>query len=262
VPNDIDYSFGKGKISYYAKNDTIDMAGSFMDIIIGGFSNDNVADNAGPKIELFMNDTLFRKGGITDANPDLLAIIDDPGGINTTGSGIGHDIVAYIDGERNNSFVLNNYFENDFNSYRKGKIIYNIGTLAAGNHSLTLKAWDNFNNSSEETLLFSVEEGGVFVLKNLINYPNPVTNGTKISAEHNRPGKELDVTISIFSLNGKIIRTIRQKVSPEGYRLPPLTWDGNADGGKRAGRGIYYYRVTVTTAGGERASSAGKLIIL
>ncbi len=262
VPNDIDYAFGNGKISYYARNDSVDMTGSFMDIIVGGFSNENNSDKAGPKIRLFMNDTLFRKGGITDADPYLLAIIEDPGGINTTGSGIGHDIVAYIDGDRNNSFVLNNYFENDFDSYSKGRVFYNIGPLVEGNHSLTLKAWDNFNNSSEEILLFSVEEGGAFVLRDLINYPNPVTNGTKISAGHNRPGEDLDVTVSIFSINGGMIRTIRQKVSSGGYRLPPLNWDGNTDSGKRAGRGIYYYRVTVSTAGGERASAAGRLIIL
>ena len=122
-----------------------------------------------------MNDTLFRNGGITDKNPRMLAIIEDNGGINTTGSGIGHDLTAYLDNDQNNSFVLNNYFENDFDNYMKGRIVYGLSDLTTGNHSLTLKAWDNFNNSSEETILFLVETDGKFILKNLINYPNPVT---------------------------------------------------------------------------------------
>ena len=121
VPRDIDYSFGTGKISYYANDYNEDMNGSFTDIIVGGFSNTALTDTAGPDIKLYMNDTLFRNGGITDNNPRLLAIIEDKGGINTTGSGIGHDLTGFLDNDRNRSFVLNNYFENDFDNYKRGK---------------------------------------------------------------------------------------------------------------------------------------------
>ena len=51
-----------------------------------------------------MNDTLFRNGGITDKNPILLAIMEDKGGINTTGSGIGHDLTGYLDNDRSNHY--------------------------------------------------------------------------------------------------------------------------------------------------------------
>ena len=51
--------------------------------------------------------------------------------------------------------------------------MYNLSGLSEGSHSLTLKAWDNFNNSSEKSILFLVESGEKFILKNLINYPNP-----------------------------------------------------------------------------------------
>jgi hypothetical protein len=262
VPNDIDYKFGNGKISYYAGNDSLDMAGSFNDIIVGGFSNENITDKTGPDIELYMNDTLFMEGGITDNNPELLAIVEDSGGINTTGSGIGHDIIAFIDNDRNNYFVLNNYFENDFNNYSRGSVLYKIGPLDEGSHTLTFKAWDNFNNSSEKTIHFMVEDGGRFVIKNLLNFPNPVINSTSISAEHNRPGEELDVIIRIFSLNGTMIKEIETTVTSSGYKLPPVEWDGNSDGGKRAGRGIYPYTVTITTDKGERAIASGRILIL
>jgi len=68
-----------------------------------------------------MNDTLFRDGGITDSNPRLLAIINDQAGINTTGSGIGHDLTGFLDNDPDRSFVLNSYFENDFDNYMKRK---------------------------------------------------------------------------------------------------------------------------------------------
>ena len=144
---------------------TEDMNGSFSDIIVGGFMQSLIADNDGPEIKLIYNDTLFRNGGITDNNPRLLAIIKDKDGINTTGSGIGHDLTGYLDNDPNSSFVLNNYFENDFDNYMKGRINYDLSGLTEGIHYLTVKAWDNFNNSSEKTISFEVETGDKFVLR-------------------------------------------------------------------------------------------------
>jgi hypothetical protein len=262
VPRDIDYSFGSGKISYYANDDTADMNGSFTDIIVGGFSRNTSADNTGPDIKLYMNDTLFKNGGITDSNPTLLAIIKDSDGINTSGSGIGHDLTGYLDNDPDNYFVMNSYFENDFNNYMEGRLKYNFSGLTQGSHSLTLKAWDNYNNSSEKTILFQVVTGERFLLKNLLNYPNPFFRETNISLEHNRPDNELNVTIKIFSMDGRIIKIIKTSVMAAGYILPPVIWDGNDEGGKRTGKGMYPYTVTITTGTGETARAAGRMIIL
>jgi hypothetical protein len=262
VPRDIDYSFGSGKISYYANDDKEDMNGSFSNIIVGGFSKILPNDTEGPDISLFMNDTLFRDGGMTDSNPRLLAILSDRGGINTTGSGIGHDLTGYLDNEPNKSFVLNSYFENDFDNYMKGRLNYNLSGLSEGSHSLTLKAWDIYNNSSEKTILFRVVSGEKFQLKNLLNYPNPFFTETSISLEHNRPDNELNVVINIFNINGKIIRILRTNVASAGYILPPVSWDGNDAGGRKCGKGIYPYSVTIISGKGETARASGRMIIL
>jgi len=262
VPRDINYSFGTGKISYYAYDNKEDMNGCFNNIIVGGFVNTALTDTSGPDIKLFMNDTLFRNGGITDKNPRLLAVIEDAGGINTTGSGIGHDLTGFLDKDMNGTFILNNYYVNDFDNYKRGKIEYNLSGLSEGSHSLTIKAWDNFNNSSEKSILFLVESGEKFILKNLINYPNPFLGETSITGEHNRPDSELDVVINIYSLNGRIIKIIKTTVPSTGYALPPVVWDGNDEGGNRVGRGIYPYSVTISTDTGETAKASGRMIIL
>jgi hypothetical protein len=264
VPRDINYTFGNGKISYYAFENNDDMNGSFNNIIVGGFSSTAVFDTSGPVISLFLNDTLFRNGGITDKNPRLLAIIEDKGGINTSGSGIGHDITGYLDKEITRSIVLNNYYTNDFDNYSRGSISYNLTDLATGSHSITVKAWDNFNNSTEETISFLVEDEDKFILKNLINYPNPFFTETNITGEHNRPDTELEVTINIFNLSGRIIKIIRTRVLSTGYSIPPVTWDGNDDSGRRVGKGIYPYSVIikVSEGTGETARASGRMIIL
>ncbi len=262
VPRDIDYTFGNGKISYYASDQIKDMQGYYSDIIVGGFTNSAINDNTGPEIQLYMNDTLFRNGGITDSNPRLLAIIEDNGGINTTGSGIGHDLTGFLDDDPNSSFVLNNYFENDIDNYTRGKIIYDLSGLAKGSHKLTLKAWDNYNNSSENSILFVVETDGKFIIKNLMNYPNPFINETTISAGHNRPDNDMEIIIRIFSLNGGLIKTLRGTANSGGYAIPPIVWDGLNDGGERVSSGVFIYTLSLTSDKGESAIASGRMIIL
>ncbi|HKK43047.1 MAG TPA: type IX secretion system sortase PorU, partial [Bacteroidales bacterium] len=262
VPRDINYSFGNGKISYYASDGKEDMNGEFENVVVGGFADNVSGDTTGPDIKLYMNDTLFRDGGITDSNPELLAIISDSGGINATGSGIGHDITAWLDDDPSGAIVLNNYFDNEFDNYTKGKVIYNYTELSRGTHKLTLKAWDNFNNSSVNSVYFVVETGNKFILNNLLNYPNPFFGSTTITAEHNKPDTNLDILITIYNLVGKMIKIIKTSSPSSGYNLPPVTWDGNDDGGHRVARGIYPYVVTVTTSDGETARVSGRMIIL
>lgn len=262
VPRDINYSFGNGKISYYARDESRNMNGSYNNIIVGGFAGSTIVDTTGPMIKLFLNDSLFRDGGLAGRNPILLAFIEDPGGINTTGSGIGHDLTGFLDEDRNRTFVLNSYYVNDFDNYRKGRITYSIFELEEGVHSFTLKAWDNFNNSSEETIRFVVGNEGKFVLKDLFNYPNPFMGETNISAQMNRPGKMMEISLDIISLNGRVIRSIKTSSMPYGYVLSPVLWDGTDNGGNRVAPGMYPYTITVTSESGETARASGRMIIL
>jgi hypothetical protein len=262
VPRDIDYTFGSGKISYYASNNKEDMNGSFSNIIVGGFLNSFLTNNRGPKINLYMNDTLFKNGGLTDSNPTLLAILSDTDGINTTGTGIGHDLTGILDNDNDHPLILNSYFEDDFNNYMKGSVKYSLTGLSEGYHTITVKAWDNFNNSSEKTISFQVVTGEKFLVRNLFNYPNPFMNETNISLEHNRPDNELEVTINIYNIDGRIIRILKTKIGSTGYTLPPVLWDGKDEGGRKVGRGTYLYTVTVITGNGETARASGRMIIL
>jgi hypothetical protein len=262
VPRDIDYSYGSGKISMYASALNQDSHGVVNTIKVGGFSNTVAYDTSGPVIRLFMNDTLFRDGGITDTNPTLLALISDPSGINTTGTGIGHDLITYIDDKRSETVILNNYFENDLGSYTKGSLRFNLYGLKRGDHKILVKAWDNFNNSNSEVLQFLVETDKGLLLNNLINYPNPFTESTSFVLEHNRPGLRVDITIDIFGSDGRFIKKIISDQETTGYRLEPILWDGVDNRGNRITRGIYIYKVTIKTEGGESSSQSGRMVIL
>ena len=262
VPKDIAYQYGLGRISYYAENGSADAAGHFENFFIGGSSASAKADATGPDVKLYMNDTKFVFGGTTNENPVLYAIVKDSSGINTVGNGIGHDLLASIDGNSQKTTLLNDYYQADLNSFRSGTIRYPFHNLSEGKHVLSLKVWDVYNNSSQVTTEFVVANNAVLALKHVLNYPNPFTTSTKFYFENNRCCEQLDVQIQVFTVSGKLVKSINSKVTAEGFRPDPIEWDGKDDFGDQIGRGVYVYHLKVKSADGNTADKFEKLVIL
>ena len=262
VPKDISYNFGEGKISYYASNNQEDANGSTSKLIIGGSNPNASSDEQGPEIELFLNDESFVYGGMTDRNPILLAKLRDEQGINTVGNGIGHDIVAILDGNTEDAFVLNEFYEADLDNYQSGQVNFPFKDLTEGKHTITLKAWDVANNSSETTIEFNVVEDREIAIDNLVNYPNPFTTNTEFIFQHNQPGIPLDVRLEIFTVSGKLVKSIDEVVVSEGFLARNIRWNGRDDFGDRIGKGVYVYKIKVRSRNGSVTEKFEKLVIL
>ena len=262
VPRDIAYNYGIGRISYYAENGNEDANGYYEKAYIGGTSTNHPTDVTGPDAKLYLNDTKFVFGGMTNENPDLYSILKDENGINTVGNGIGHDLTAILDGNTTNSIILNDYYQSDLNSYKSGSVRYPFSSLTEGNHTLKLKVWDVYNNSSETYTEFVVSKSAELALNHVLNYPNPFTTHTQFYFEENQCCQLLDVQIQIFTISGKIVKTIDKFVNAEGFRSEPIDWDGRDDFGDKIGRGVYIYRVKVKNSLGSTAEKIEKLVIL
>jgi len=261
VPRDIAYQYDFGRISYYASDSVTDASGSFKDIVVGGFQEGIIMDQQGPHIDLFMNDDRFVSGGITDENPMLFARITDENGINTLGNGIGHDIVAILDNASDHPLILNDYYQAETNTFTTGEINFPFSNLTPGLHTLTLKAWDVFNNSSVAYTEFVVKPSTSFTLGEVMNYPNPFSDETFFTFEHNQPEKTMDVSIDIFDLSGKKMKTITGTNFAGGYKANAIQWNGASDNGSLLRSGMYIYRITATTADGQQQHGSGKLAI-
>jgi hypothetical protein len=262
VPRDIVYAVGNGKISYYAHDDVRDAAGIDTVLIGGGGQLDsNSIDNDDPLVEVFIDDETWISGDFTDRNPDLLVKLFDENGINTVGSGVGHDIVAVLDEDTQNGIVLNDFYESELNSYQRGEVFYPLEEIEPGTHSIRVKAWDVFNNSGEGYTEFVVADGADLALDHVLNYPNPFTTNTRFMFEHNRKGDVLDVRIEIFTVSGKVVKTLQQTEVSTGRRVE-IAWDGLDDYGDRLGRGVYIYRVTLKDSSGEKVDEYQKLVLL
>lgn len=262
VPKDIAYNYAAGRISYYAENSVSDANGFSTDFIVGGSAENVANDEQGPQVNLFMNDENFVTGGMTDENPVLLAKVFDENGINTVGNGIGHDITAVLDANTDDAIVLNDFYESDLDTYKSGSVTYPFSKLDQGTHTLTFKIWDVYNNSSELTLDFVVVEAAELALSHVLNYPNPFTTNTSFYFEHNQVCEWMDVQVQVFTVSGKLVKTINNIVYTSGFKADPIEWDGKDDFGDNIGRGVYVYRVKVRTPDGQEAETFEKLVIL
>ena len=264
VPRDIRIPLGNGRISFYGKrNQTLlDKTGYNLDIKVGGINTNAVADDIAPKVRLYMNDETFINGGITNQSPYFLAFLEDEHGINTA-SGIGHDIVAILDGNESNPYVLNDYYETELDDYTRGKIRFPFRNLSIGLHTIVFKAWDVYNNYVSAEIQFVVVGDQEVTLTNVLNYPNPFVNYTQFWFTHNKPYETLDVQVQIITITGKLVKTINQTVYTEGFLSREITWDGKDDFGDRIGKGVYIYKLTVrSNLTNEKAQKIEKLVIL
>ncbi len=262
VPRDIDYTYGNGKISYYGADNRRDAAGHFTDFIIGGTDTNGLNDTEGPTIDLYLNDENFVDGGIVDPNPTLIAKIKDNYGINTTGNGIGHDLTAIIDDATDAQIVLNDYYQTEKDSFNMGTVRYNLSDLSVGRHTILLRAWDINNNHSERELTFEVVSGEKLTLSHVLNYPNPFTTHTDFYFEQNQNGGLFDIQVQIYTISGKLVKTINTNQYIEGNRSAAIPWDGLDDYGDKIGKGVYMYKLRVRNQNSETAEVIEKLVIL
>jgi hypothetical protein len=265
VPKNINYTFGNGRISYYAKdNNNTDAGGVFTNIIVGGSSEKGLADDLGPELDIFMNDESFVFGGMTNSDPILLLNLSDDFGINVTGNAVGQDITAILDGDNQNIFILNDFYEAEKDNFRKGKVRFPLNNLSKGTHNIVAKAWDIAGNSAEKRTEFLVAESGDDVLKHVLNYPNPFTTHTLFQFEHDLVNTELDIVVNIYTITGKLVKSVVQTKYSSGFRVNDIGWNGRDDFDSKLGRGIYLYKVSVHSKelNLTRESSFEKLVIL
>jgi len=262
VPKDINYTFGLGRISYYARSSETDANGYDENLVVGGYDNKALPDTSGPALALYMNDRNFVSGGITNQNPAMLADVSDESGINTVGNGIGHDITAILDNDSKDPLILNDYYTTELDTYQKGVILYPFFNLSDGSHHVDLKVWDVFNNSTEAGIDFVVASTEEFALQEIMNYPNPFRDHTTFSFETNQADHNLDIELKIYSIYGSLLKTFRTTVYANGYRLEPFQWDGTSDSGSLLGSGTYVYNLKISLPDGTVAAKSSKLVFI
>ncbi len=262
TPKDLNYQYGHGKISYYAEDGKEDGAGADTSLVIGGFSQYPVIEDRPPVVKPYIGDSLFVNGGLTGSNTLLFVQLEDETGINVSGNSVGHDLIAVLNGDLANAYVLNDYYESAPNTYQRGTVSFPLVNLPEGRHRITVRAWDMNNNSGTGHVDFEVRGGQVMALQNLMNYPNPFRERTYFRFEHNHPDENLKAEINIYNSAGAKVRQIRQNFRPTGSHSQEISWDGRADNGAILPSGVYIYHMKILVNEKIETSAYQKLVIL
>jgi hypothetical protein len=263
APKDLKVAFGKGKLSMYANNTSEDRSGYNLDVVVGGVNENAPEDNIGPTVQLYLNDLSFVDGSQTNDSPTFIAVLEDENGINTSITAVDHDIVAIIDNDQSNPIVLNDYYKTELDDFTKGRVEYPFRDLEPGLHTITLKVWDTYNNSSEATLTFVVVNNTDLELSNVLNYPNPFVNYTEFWFNHNKPNELLNVQVQIFTVSGKLVKTLNETVQTSGTLSRSIVWNGLDDFGSKIGKGVYIYKLRVKSMNSNTTTEkTEKLVIL
>ena len=262
VPIPKDVTFGnQSRISMYAWNTTADGAGYSENVMISGIDSTAVhnIDTVGPQISIYLNDLNFRTGDVVKSNPMLIVRLHDENGINTSTAGVGHQLSATISNPQR-AFDLSNYYQSDIDTYTSGEVRHSLGDLSEGKYTLSIKAWDIRNNSSEAETYFEVSAADDLAMLHVVNYPNPFSNSTTFTFQRNVIDP-INVEIKIFSIAGRLLGKINTLNITD--RSVKILWDGRDTDGDRLANGVYLYKLIARSQNGQRTSEIiGKLAVV
>jgi hypothetical protein len=261
VPKDISYGGNTGRVSVYLSNQDRDGAGVWDSLVVRG-SDTTVVDTVGPEITISFDDQSgFSQGETILPNSLLKLTLFDEHGINITGE-VGHGITLVVDQDLEHQTDLSADFEYQPGSYQKGGLEYQLPGLSSGEHDLSIKAWDNANNSSLLTANVQVSAKKELLLTEVMNYPNPFSKVTNFYYRLSSDAEKVEV--KIFTLAGRLIRQIPMASAQAGINYSTV-WDGKDQEGDAVANGVYIYKITAEgTLDGrsEKTEALGKAVVV
>jgi len=262
IPVDINFSNQAGRLVFYAIDDTgtIEANGYNEDIPLGGMVDNTDFDKDGPQIFAYLNDEEFQDGDKVNATPLFVAQLTDASGVSSSGNGIGHDLSLCIDGRSDLTYNINEYYTHEFGDFTKGTVAYNIPHLENGSHSLTFRAWDVLNNTSQTTLNFVVDDGLATNILQLMASQNPAVTSTNFMISYDLPGSECDFVFEVFDFSGRRI-WMHEESTTGASGIYTITWNLTNGAGAKVDTGIYLYRCRVRCGQSKWTSKTQKIVV-
>ena len=254
IPKDISYGSQRGRVSVFVWNEQTDGCGKIDSLYVGGTAYVSDEDAQGPDITIGIQGQNFADGDYTGTSPIIQATIKDESGINITGE-IGHEITITVD--KVGIYDVTKHLVCQ-NSYQEGFLQYQLESLSEGEHTVTLKAWDTFNNSATETVTMVVASEERFSIRNPLCYPNPTSSETVFTYELTQPAQQ--VKVKVFSISGRLIDEFEGEIT-RGYNRAPrgqLSWVPPVP----LANGVYLYKIIAKSSDGKKAEVIEKLSVL
>lgn len=262
MPSEIEHNFTPALLSMYASsNDGREANGACEQFYVYGFDSEAAPDETGPEItDFYLNTASFTDGTRVNSTPVVFATFTDASGINLSKAGIGHNMLIVVDGNIYHGDVADSYVP-DAEDPTKGSIKYALPEVTPGEHTLTLTVWDNANNSSSASLAFNVGVGLPPSIVDLSASATPAVTSTVFTLTTDRPMSTMTCLWEVFDLNGKRLWSKRTDTSTDIDSRLQTEWNLTDENGRRVARGIYIYRVTLSTPEGYTSRASRRIAV-
>jgi hypothetical protein len=91
--------------------------------------------------------------------------------------------------------------------------------------------------------------------------PDLLQGTTTFVIAHDRPENEVEMTVEVFDMSGRILWQHSEQVVSSGNTYS-YCWNQCSASGQPLGEGVYLYRVVVTSPSGTSAGKAQKMVVI
>ncbi len=241
-------------------------------IFHGSLQSGSINDTVGPSITLrpaYDNERLSGLGAsftdriITQVPAKCEIEIYDESGIDAAGIGPDEGVTLELEGvfARQN---VNNKFQFKQGDFRQGmvSVIYDEKALGPGDYTMLVTARDLLGNLSKARFTLIVTDKQDLRLDHVFNFPNPVRLGqtTRFYCHSNYTseryyGADVQLTIKIYTLGGKLLKVIRNARNGE-------IWDLRDQRGFLLSPDIYLYQIIAEEDASDQKTVKSKIMKL
>ncbi len=261
LPKNTNPDFGNGNLRIIGKReiDSSEAYGNFIPII-GGKIAASPSDKVGPEIKA--------KFGFGDENKfvfpstviPLVAEFKDESGINI--SNIDPLELMRIQINEQEELDIHTIYLARNNSFKEGSVNLELKGLKEGKNVVRIKVWDTLGNGSELVQEITVEGSETLKILNHKTFPNPTSIESKFSIEHNRPGENILIDLSVYQTDGKILFSNSQRLVKAEAIINNLSWVFYQNQTKYPAKGTYIYKLTLQSEQDNSFDSvSGKIVI-
>jgi hypothetical protein len=250
VSDDIphDSAAARGRLHAYTWNGLNEGMG-FRDSLLIGRVDSGVTDITPPQITLSVTG-----GGSVSRDAYLIASLSDENGINLSRFS-DHYPILFFDGNHQGTINVADFFIYQAGSYQSGVLRYPLPYLANGNHTITLRVHDNYNNAASDSISFitGIEPAPEYMPDRITlaqNYPNPFNPETTIPFSISGSSR-YRVRLEIYNVLGQKVHTLVNDLLPPGEY--EIKWDGRDRQGNSVASGLYIYRLWISSHAVEDA---------
>ncbi len=210
------------------------------------------ADTTKPSINLLIDQKDILNGEFISPTPEIIISISDESILPITDTS---SVIIKLNGQ--SIYANNPDIEIEINQSNPKYVVTFTPTLQNGDYTLFVNGKDaNGNIALENGITKSFKISNQLQLMDVYNYPNPFANETYFTFKLPQIPDEME--IKIFTVAGRLIKSIKANSSELDYDFNKLFWDGKDEDGDEIANGTYFYKIIMKKAD-ETITSTGKL---